>query len=1133
VLLLAAQDDSRGAMKQARAAHAAVLALHALGAGLARPPLRALALHATLAAQLGELRRALGRGVSQLVERLCCAFDAKLFDAVLALHVVDAHAGAELPARLRGAFALLVTANDQFSDDAAHEPSLLQKVVVQDILLGSYNKADIAPAALFKAIPRVNFRAALEEILQREFEWLQSFHAMQECVAAWLQEAQVAQAALAEGAAELAWRGGLPYVVLREEYGMEGSVPAAPVATASGVARGGAAAKHAAAGGGISAPLELEPSLGLRTGEESGSRSLRSPAALVSTTAESVAKEMSDAAHTRAKKGSAELWGDVSPSADKNGAAGGAAVAELDPAGAPASPAASHSSSNGKPEAITAKPTGSEGRDAGSPAHGENLLSGAEDSAGTAVETPDAQDSAASSPPEADNLSDASAEPSGTGSAEGPVEASMLSGSTVAEACRTDVADAKAPASSAAEKHAPGPQAPDQVAADTADRAPGPVSMGTPPQLALPTFQESLSGMDTAEMAAAGMQSPEDLLGALSPLDLLDVPDSVQQDAPAQGPAAGLTDAETHMHSPGLGSSLNNGEGLAADLPPAAQVDDKSSLAAAQNIAEDESSPVAADTLLHSSRDAAGVSLSAAPVSESPLQETAGSANREQPAPVPEAAVTDASRSASQSLPASLQVEDSSDAAAPDGGDGKARDGMANAMAAHAATSSNSSASADAPAAAAEDVANDRKLSSGSDLDIVEQEREASDASAPAPASAAASSVATAHAVFADIPTAESVAAGAAQALRHARSTAVPEPPPEPQPAPQLADDDKLERARAADRAYFLTEAQRAAVSRPRSRNAQAARSTPALTSHTPASGSPAQSRELPGAAVAHTQPSGLRSAHSASISALSDGLPTLADFQATQGEPASDPVSGEVSSQQAPLQAQDAASDTAEPLRAQTTQLRASRASSRSADGVSDPLAVAAVGSPRLETDAESEQRMRGAGNASECASDVASSTSGASAELPARLRGAVGSSAGSSRSSESSGSGGSSLDSADRSGSSGTEPSSQQSHGAPGSGMGAASAATPPDTAHALRMSGALSGASVTQHTASSSGVARELARGVSAPWEDLAAGLGGEGDAAEAIRGMGPTEFLKQRERILHKVRVKQARITLLAI
>ena len=191
-LLHAAGDAAGGAMQQARTAHAAVLMLQDVAAHLTQAPMCTLRLRPSMQAQHLALQRGLERTVGHLLHRVCCTFDAELFDAIVALHVVDFEAGAELATRVRHTFALLVTANDQYADgDEQHEPSLLQKLVVQDVLLGTYNKADIALAALFKEVPTVKFRAALETVLQRQFEWLQSYHAMHECVASWLQEAQV------------------------------------------------------------------------------------------------------------------------------------------------------------------------------------------------------------------------------------------------------------------------------------------------------------------------------------------------------------------------------------------------------------------------------------------------------------------------------------------------------------------------------------------------------------------------------------------------------------------------------------------------------------------------------------------------------------------------------------------------------------------------------------------------------------------------------------------------------------------------------------------------------------------------------------------------------------------------------
>jgi hypothetical protein len=166
--------------------------------------------------------------VDQLIQRLCCAFDADLFAEVLALHVLDVKTGADLPSRAKSTFSMLVTANDQFADEE-HDISLLQMIVIQEIL-GSYKKADMTLTALFREIPLVKFRGALERIMQKQFEWLQSYHAMQEFVQQQLKEAQVALAALAQGKAVVHWHAGLPVVTVGEEFGEEEPLGVAPEA---------------------------------------------------------------------------------------------------------------------------------------------------------------------------------------------------------------------------------------------------------------------------------------------------------------------------------------------------------------------------------------------------------------------------------------------------------------------------------------------------------------------------------------------------------------------------------------------------------------------------------------------------------------------------------------------------------------------------------------------------------------------------------------------------------------------------------------------------------------------------------------------------------------------------------------
>lgn len=160
-----AQDAGTAAEARAQAAHECVVTLRALDAALAHPAIAALRVHAALCDRAAGVYGGLHAVVAHLLHSLCAAFAPSLFQELLAFHALDVKTGAELPARTKATFLALVTANDQFGD-AAHEPSTLQLLVLQEVLETGYSKADMALAVLFKEVTAVRFRAALERILQ-------------------------------------------------------------------------------------------------------------------------------------------------------------------------------------------------------------------------------------------------------------------------------------------------------------------------------------------------------------------------------------------------------------------------------------------------------------------------------------------------------------------------------------------------------------------------------------------------------------------------------------------------------------------------------------------------------------------------------------------------------------------------------------------------------------------------------------------------------------------------------------------------------------------------------------------------------------------------------------------------------
>jgi ribosomal protein L17 len=211
-LLLSAQSGD--AYHQGERAQALLLALEELSSHLHTSSMAPLKLQSAMLARCQAIQRDLRGIVAAMLLRVCCSFDAISFEQVLSLHVMDKRAGADLPASIRQTFASLVTSTDSSATHSA-DVSLLQKLIMQEILT-SYSKGDVGLTVLCRELPRTKLRSALELIMQRQFQWLQSYHAMQECVEDMLTEAKQTRAALESGHALVEWRSGLPTVVLRE-----------------------------------------------------------------------------------------------------------------------------------------------------------------------------------------------------------------------------------------------------------------------------------------------------------------------------------------------------------------------------------------------------------------------------------------------------------------------------------------------------------------------------------------------------------------------------------------------------------------------------------------------------------------------------------------------------------------------------------------------------------------------------------------------------------------------------------------------------------------------------------------------------------------------------------------------------
>jgi hypothetical protein len=221
-MLISAQPGSSAEdpYHQGERAQATVLALEELSSYLRRSSMAPLKLQRGMLERCQALQLDLRGIVTGMLQRLCCSFDVAFFGQVLSLHVLDTRNGANLPMSIRQMFGSLVTSTDSSANDSA-EVSLLQKVIVDEILT-SYSKGDVGLTTLFREVPRTKLCSALELILQRQFQWLQSYHAMQECVEDMLTEAKQTRSAVEAGHADVEWKLGVPTALLQES--VEGHV---------------------------------------------------------------------------------------------------------------------------------------------------------------------------------------------------------------------------------------------------------------------------------------------------------------------------------------------------------------------------------------------------------------------------------------------------------------------------------------------------------------------------------------------------------------------------------------------------------------------------------------------------------------------------------------------------------------------------------------------------------------------------------------------------------------------------------------------------------------------------------------------------------------------------------------------
>eukprot|EP00892_Ulva_mutabilis_P012693 jgi/Ulvmu1/9797/UM056_0037.1 len=207
----------------------AMLLLAAQYQQLNEPHLKPLTTQQPLLQRCIGLQSLLDDLVAAAVQRVCAAFDPVDLDSLVALHVLNVQTGAEMPELIRDAYLALVSSSDQFSS-ISHPPCALQTALYreaqQDAPQRSQGSADtlhgsdLSLAALFKAVPALKFRSRAEWLMQTQFEWLQSFHAMQLHVQDELAAVRRMLMALAEGGeAAVDWASGLPRVTLSADEG--------------------------------------------------------------------------------------------------------------------------------------------------------------------------------------------------------------------------------------------------------------------------------------------------------------------------------------------------------------------------------------------------------------------------------------------------------------------------------------------------------------------------------------------------------------------------------------------------------------------------------------------------------------------------------------------------------------------------------------------------------------------------------------------------------------------------------------------------------------------------------------------------------------------------------------------------
>lgn len=235
----------------------AMLLLAAQYQQLNEPHLKPLTTHQPLLQRCTALQALLDDLVAAAVQRVCAAFDPIDLDSLVALHVLNVQTGAEMPELIRDAFLALVSASDQFSS-STHPPCSLQTALYRESLkdtqqvqqqqrptsqggAGPSHSHDLSLAALFKAVPALKFRARAEWLMQTQFEWLQSFHAMQLHVQDELAAVRRMLTALADGAdAAVDWSHGLPRItVSADDAGLERGHMHGPGASAAGAGAGG------------------------------------------------------------------------------------------------------------------------------------------------------------------------------------------------------------------------------------------------------------------------------------------------------------------------------------------------------------------------------------------------------------------------------------------------------------------------------------------------------------------------------------------------------------------------------------------------------------------------------------------------------------------------------------------------------------------------------------------------------------------------------------------------------------------------------------------------------------------------------------------------------------------------------